>query len=195
MWSNSSESSDDSSSPALAHHAQRLAASNVLQTPLAAPLSLTHYRKSGASTPSLSSNQEEDEAEAAEVFSRAEAPVPNGHPQTSCPQGGESGADGASERSAELSDASADLSGSCPDVSSAPPAGGADPSAGDGGAAAKVRVSAEEAPEDARREAGAEERVVAGGEEQQLLETAETNLPLQDSKPPEGAPTVSSRTD
>lgn len=192
VWSNSSESSDDSSSPALAHHAQRLAASNVLQTPLAAPLSLAHCRKSGASTPSLSSNQEEDEAEAAEVFSRAEAPVPNGHPQTSCPQGGESGADGASERSAELSDASADLSGSCPDVSSAPPAGGADPSAGGGGGgAAKVRVSAEEAPEDGRREAGAEERVVAAGEEeQQLLETSETNLSLRDSKPPEGAPTV-----
>lgn len=192
VWSNSSESSDDSSSPALAHHAQRLAASNVLQTPLAAPLSLTHYRKSGASTPSLSSNQEEDEAEAGEVFTRAEAPVPNGHPQTPCPLVGESGADGASEQSAELSDTSADLSGSCPDVSVAPPAGGVDPSAGDAGGGAKEQVTAEEVPEDSRKETGAEERdAAAAGEEEQQLETSETNLSVQDSKPPEGAPVVS----
>lgn len=190
VWSNSSESSDDSSSPALAHHAQRLAASNVLQTPLAAPLSLTHYRKSGASTPSLSSNQEEDEAEAGEVFARAEAPVPNGHPQTPCPPVGESGADGASEPSAELSDASADLSGSCPDVSVAPPAGGVDPSAGNSNGAAKVQVSAEEAPQDDRRETDSAERAAAREEEQQL-ETSETNLSIQDSRPPEGAPVVS----
>ncbi|TMS12833.1 Rho family-interacting cell polarization regulator 1 [Larimichthys crocea] len=39
VWSNSSESSDDSSSPALAHHAQRLTASNLLQTTLTTPLS------------------------------------------------------------------------------------------------------------------------------------------------------------
>ncbi|XP_053292470.1 rho family-interacting cell polarization regulator 1 isoform X1 [Pleuronectes platessa] len=126
VWSNSSESSDDSSSPALAHHAQRLTASNMLQTTLTSQLSLTP-RKSSASTPSLSSNQEEDETEAGEVFSQTDA-VPNGHLQTSCSHSlvGESSpdcnvTDRASLRSADLSDTSADLSCSCPDVSSVPP--------------------------------------------------------------------------
>ncbi|XP_062242509.1 rho family-interacting cell polarization regulator 1-like isoform X2 [Platichthys flesus] len=126
VWSNSSESSDDSSSPALAHHAQRLSASNMLQTTLTSQLSLTP-RKSSASTPSLSSNQEEDETEAGEVFSQTDA-VPNGHLQTSCSHSlvGESSpdcnvTDRASLRSADLSDTSADLSCSCPDVSSVPP--------------------------------------------------------------------------
>lgn len=123
VWSNSSESSDDSSSPALAHHAQRLTASNVLQTTLTSPLSLTPH-KSSASTPSLSSNQEEDETEASEVFTHRDA-VPNGHLQTSCSHGHGSESipdctvtDRASVQSAELSETSADLSCSCPDVSS-----------------------------------------------------------------------------
>lgn len=124
VWSNSSESSDDSSSPALAHHAQRLTASNMLPTTLTTPLSLTPH-KSGASTPSLSSNQEEDETEAGEVFSQVVA-VPNGHLQTSCSHISESStdctaADRASVQSADLSDTSADLSCSCPDVSAVPP--------------------------------------------------------------------------
>lgn len=188
MWSNSSESSDDSSSPALAHHAQRLAASNVLQTPLAAPLSLMHYRKSGASTPSLSSNQEEDEAETGEVFTRAEAPVPNGHPQTPCPLVAESGADGASERSDTVSNASVDLGDSCPDVSAAPPAGGVDPSASDGGDVTKVQVSTQE---DVLRETRAEEQsAAAAGEQEQQLETTEKNLSVKNSKPSEGTTMV-----
>lgn len=125
VWSNSSESSDDSSSPALAHHAQRLTASNMLQTTLTTQLSFTPH-KSSVSTPSLSSNQEEDETEAGEVFPQTEA-VPNGHLQTSCSHGlvGESpdctATDRASVQSEDLSETSADLSCSCPDVSSAPP--------------------------------------------------------------------------
>ncbi|XP_019954403.2 rho family-interacting cell polarization regulator 2-like isoform X2 [Paralichthys olivaceus] len=125
VWSNSSESSDDSSSPALAHHAQRLTASNMLQSTLTSQLSLTPH-KSSVSTPSLSSNQEEDETEAGEVFSQTDA-VPNGHLQTSCShsQVGESSldctvTDRASLQSTDLSDTSVDLSCSCPDVSSVP---------------------------------------------------------------------------
>ncbi|XP_041839729.1 rho family-interacting cell polarization regulator 1-like isoform X2 [Melanotaenia boesemani] len=82
VWSNSSESSDDSSSPALAHHTQRLTASNMLQTTLTNQLSLAPH-KSSASTPSLSSNQEEDETEGGDVFPQTDA-MPNGHLQTSC---------------------------------------------------------------------------------------------------------------
>ncbi|KAK5873928.1 hypothetical protein PBY51_018924 [Eleginops maclovinus] len=115
VWSNSSESSDDSSSPALAHHAQRLTASNMLQTTLTSQLSITPH-KSSASTPSLSSNQEEDETEAGEVFSQTDA-VPNGHLLTSCSHSADcTSADRASIQSADLSETSADLSCSCPDV-------------------------------------------------------------------------------
>ncbi|XP_061622142.1 rho family-interacting cell polarization regulator 1 isoform X1 [Phyllopteryx taeniolatus] len=117
VWSNSSESSDDSSSPALAHHAQRLSASNVLQTAVPAP------HKSSASTPSLSSNQEEDESEAGEVFSPRDS-VHNGHP-TSCSRSrvGETGpectvTDRLSVQPAELLGTSAERSRSCSDVSS-----------------------------------------------------------------------------
>ncbi|XP_061521392.1 rho family-interacting cell polarization regulator 1 isoform X2 [Phycodurus eques] len=117
VWSNSSESSDDSSSPALAHHAQRLSASNVLQTAVPAP------HKSSASTPSLSSNQEEDESEAGEVFSPRDS-VHNGHP-TSCSRSrvGETGpectvTDRLSVQAAELLGTSAERSRSCADVSS-----------------------------------------------------------------------------
>ncbi|XP_022072459.1 rho family-interacting cell polarization regulator 1-like [Acanthochromis polyacanthus] len=126
VWSNSSESSDDSSSPALAHHTQRLTASNMLQTTLTTQLSFTPH-KSSASTPSLSSNQEEDETEAGEVFSQADA-VPNGHLQTSCSHSLVRGSspdctatDRASVQSEDLSETSADGSSSCPDVSSVPP--------------------------------------------------------------------------
>ncbi|XP_030580901.1 rho family-interacting cell polarization regulator 1-like isoform X2 [Archocentrus centrarchus] len=121
VWSNSSESSDDSSSPALAHHTQRLTASNLLQTTLTTQLSFTPH-KSSASTPSLSSNQEEDETEAGEVF-----PQTNGHLQASCSHSltGESGpdcsaTDRVSVQSEELSETSADLSCSCPDISQPP---------------------------------------------------------------------------
>ncbi|XP_047436170.1 rho family-interacting cell polarization regulator 1-like isoform X1 [Mugil cephalus] len=126
VWSNSSESSDDSSSPALAHHTQRLTASNMLHTTLTTQLPFTPH-KSSASTPSLSSNQEEDETETGEVFPQADA-VPNGHLQTSCSRslvGGSSpdctATDRASVQSEDLSEASVDLSCSCPDVSAVPP--------------------------------------------------------------------------
>lgn len=121
VWSNSSESSDDSSSPALAHHAQRLTASNLLQTTLTTQLSFTPH-KSSASTPSLSSNQEEDETETGEVF-----PQTNGHLQASFSHGLASesspdctATDRVSVQSEELSETSADLSCSCPDISLPP---------------------------------------------------------------------------
>ncbi|XP_029000416.1 rho family-interacting cell polarization regulator 1-like isoform X2 [Betta splendens] len=119
VWSNSSESSDDSSSPALAH--QRLTASNMLQTTLTSQLSSTPH-KSSASTPSLSSNQEEEETESGEVFSQTES-VPNGHLQTSCSRSPDfTVTDRACVQSADLCETSADLSCSCPDVSSVPAA-------------------------------------------------------------------------
>lgn len=123
VWSNSSESSDDSSSPALAHHAQRLTASNLLQTTLTTQLSFTPH-KSSASTPSLSSNQEEDETETGEVF-----PQTNGHLQASFSHSLASesspdctATDRVSVQSEELSETSADLSCSCPDISLPPAA-------------------------------------------------------------------------
>ncbi|XP_058485507.1 rho family-interacting cell polarization regulator 1-like isoform X2 [Solea solea] len=135
VWSNSSESSDDSSSPALASHssspapapapaphAHKLSSSHLLQTTLNSPLSFTPH-KSSASTPSLSSNQEEDETEAAEVFSQTET-VPNGHVQTSCSHSlvGESSTDSNVSDRASLQSADLTLSCSCTDVSAAPPA-------------------------------------------------------------------------
>ncbi|XP_055010716.1 rho family-interacting cell polarization regulator 1-like isoform X2 [Boleophthalmus pectinirostris] len=116
VWSNSSESSDDSSSPALAHPAQRLIASNLLQTTLTNQLSLSPH-KSSASTPSLSSNQEEEESEAPEVFCLNDQ-VPNGHLQT--PSSDCKVSDRASLQSADLSETSVDLCCSCPDVSESP---------------------------------------------------------------------------
>ncbi|XP_061599857.1 rho family-interacting cell polarization regulator 1-like isoform X1 [Cololabis saira] len=125
VWSNSSESSDDSSSPAMAHHTQRLTASNVLQTTVATQLSLTPH-KSSASTPSLSSNQEEDETEGGDIFPQTDA-VLNGHQRTSCAHSlaGESGSDcgltdRASVQSEDFSETSAELSCSCPNESSVP---------------------------------------------------------------------------
>lgn len=94
----------------------------MLPTTLTAQLPLTP-RKSSASTPSLSSNQEEDETEAGETFSQADA-VPNGHLRNPCSRQADesgpdsSGTDRASVRSADLSEASVELSCSCSDVSS-----------------------------------------------------------------------------
>ena len=116
VWSNSSESSDDSSSPALAHPTQRLTASNLLQTTLTNQLSLSPH-KSSASTPSLSSNQEEEESEAPEVFCLNDS-VPNGHLQSTPSDCKVS--DRASLQSADLSETSLDLCCSCPDVSESP---------------------------------------------------------------------------
>ncbi|XP_024151323.1 rho family-interacting cell polarization regulator 1 [Oryzias melastigma] len=117
VWSNSSESSDDSSSPALAHHAQRLTASNVLQTTLTVSCG---PHKSTASTPSLSSNQEEDETEVGDVFPPADA-VSNGHLQSDC-LAGKSGSDCPANRRSSVpsedSEVSAELSFSCPEESS-----------------------------------------------------------------------------
>lgn len=201
VWSNSSESSDDSSSPALAHHAQRLTASNMLQTTLTTQLSFTPH-KSSASTPSLSSNQEEDETEAGEVFSQTDA-VPNGHLQTSCSHShmGESSpdctvTDRASVQSADLSDTSADLSCSCPDVSSGPPMTLTErPDLSESGVP-QVVISAEEvkdaAPEDSSeraRQMEAEDRTTETGQGHQG-EAAEPYQSVQESKPPEDAPTV-----
>lgn len=178
VWSNSSESSDDSSSPALGHHAQRLTASNMLQTTLTSQLSFTPH-KSSTSTPSLSSNQEEDETEAGEVFSQAD-PVPNGHLRTTCPHGGDSStdcaaADRVSVQSADLSDASADLSCSCPDVSCVLP-----------GSLVAVQ---EDAAEDSPLQPGAEDNATKAGEgRQEEASTTEGTLP---GSKPEEASTVS----
>ncbi|KAM8876810.1 LOW QUALITY PROTEIN: uncharacterized protein ACB058_002923 [Synchiropus picturatus] len=125
VWSNSSESSDDSSSPALAHPAQRLSASNLLQATLSTTQLSSTPRKSSASTPSLSSNQEEDESEVSEPISQIDT-VPNGHLQTSCSQvrerSPEHGAtDRASVQSADLSETS-ELSCSSSEVLPAAPA-------------------------------------------------------------------------
>ncbi len=202
VWSNSSESSDDSSSPALAHHAQRLAASNMLQTTLTTQLSLTPH-KSSASTPSLSSNQEEDETEAGEVFSQADA-VPNGHLQTSCShsQIGESSpdctvTDRASVQSADLSETSADLSCSCPDVSSGPPASLAErPDLSESGVP-QVFISAAEvkddAPEDSSARAQQTEAEDSTTEAGHQGRASEPHQSIQESKQPEDAPTVRSR--
>ncbi|KAM8763213.1 rho family-interacting cell polarization regulator 1-like isoform 2-T2 [Acanthopagrus schlegelii] len=186
VWSNSSESSDDSSSPALAHHAQRLTASNMLQSTLTTQLSFTPH-KSSASTPSLSSNQEEDETEAGEVFSQADA-VPNGHLQTSCShsQVGESSpdcnvTDRASVQSADLSEASADLSCSCPDVSSVPPELDLSQSS-----IPQVCVSAEEVKDDASEDMSVQTgRTEADAGEGQQVE--ETHQSVQESKQPDNA--------
>lgn len=110
VWSNSSESSDDSSSPALAH--QRLTASNALQTAPTTQLSLAPH-KSSVSTPSLSSNQEEDESEGGDVFAQAEA-VANGHLHTSCSDC--AATDGTSAQSEDTSESS------CPDRTAGAPA-------------------------------------------------------------------------
>lgn len=201
VWSNSSESSDDSSSPALAHHAQRLTASNMLQTTLTTQLSFTPH-KSSASTPSLSSNQEEDETEAGEVFSQADV-VPNGHLQTSCSHShiGESSpdctvTDRASDQSAELAETSADLSCSCPDVSSVPPGSLTERPVSSESSVPQMCISAEEVKDDAsedsaeqagQTEAEAEDSTTDAGEGHQG-EVSETDDSSHESKQPEDAP-------
>ena len=174
VWSNSSESSDDSSSPALAPHTQRLTASNRLQTTLTSQLAFTPH-KSSASTPSLSSNQEEEEeeeTEAAEVFSQTE-PVLNGHLQSSC------STDRLSVQSAELSDTSADLSCSCPDVSCGPP-----------GSLTVVREDAAEDPLPKTAQSEAEESSTKAREGHRG-EASEGRPPVRESEPLGEAATVS----
>ena len=189
VWSNSSESSDDSSSPALAHHAQRLTASNMLQTTLTTQLSFTPH-KSSASTPSLSSNQEEDETEAGEVFSQADA-VPNGHLQTSCSHSQDcTVTDRASVQSADLSETSADLSCSCPDVSSVPPS--ETQGVSDSGVP-QVCVSAEEVKEEACEDSSvqAEDSTTEAGEGRQVEAPEKHSQSVQESVQQEDAQTVS----
>ncbi|KAM7014965.1 uncharacterized protein LKV04_012891 [Tautogolabrus adspersus] len=201
VWSNSSESSDDSSSPALAHHAQRLTASNMLPTTLASQLSLTQH-KSSASTPSLSSNQEEDEKERGEVFSQTDA-VPNGHLQTHTEQRSAdcSVTDRASVQSADVSETSADLSCSCPDVSSVAPVSLVETTNVSEIGVPQVCVSAEEVKDDApeksserARQTEAEDTTEAAGEEHHQVETSEKHSEphpsIQKSEQPEDASTV-----
>lgn len=189
VWSNSSESSDDSSSPALAH--QRLTASNMLQTTLTNQLSYTPH-KSSASTPSLSSNQEEEETETGEVFCQTE-PVPNGHLQTSCSHNPDCAAtDRASVQSADLSEASADLSCSCPDISAVSPVlESTELSEG------TQQVSAEEVKleqcvdlslEAKQTEAETKQSAEGGRRE---VEASEEHQSVQEHKPSEEAPKVS----
>ncbi|XP_020516879.2 rho family-interacting cell polarization regulator 2 [Labrus bergylta] len=202
VWSNSSESSDDSSSPALAHHAQRLTASNMLPTTLTSQLSLTPHRSS-ASTPSLSSNQEEDETERGEVFSQTDA-VPNGHLQTHAEQRSAdcSVTDRASVQSADVSETSADLSCSCPDVSSVAPVSLVETTNVSESGVPQVCVSAEEvkdeAPEQsserARQTEAEDDTTEAAGEEHHQVETSEKHSEphpsIQKSEQPEDASTV-----
>ncbi|XP_022597315.1 rho family-interacting cell polarization regulator 1-like, partial [Seriola dumerili] len=206
VWSNSSESSDDSSSPALAHHAQRLTASNMLQSTLTSQLSFTPH-KSSASTPSLSSNQEEDETEAGEVFSQRDA-VPNGHLQTSCSHSHVSESspdctvtDRASVPLADLSETSADLSCSCPDVSSAHPVllvETAESHVSESGIP-QVCVSAEDVKDDpcedssAQAEAETEDNTteVGGGHQVEASEKhSQSHQSIQELKQSEDAPMV-----
>ncbi|KAL3065427.1 hypothetical protein OYC64_015577 [Pagothenia borchgrevinki] len=190
VWSNSSESSDDSSSPALAHHAQKLTASNMLQTTLTSQLSFTPH-KSSASTPSLSSNQEEDETEAGEVFSQTDA-VPNGHLQTSCSHSDDcTTADRASLQSADLSETSADLSCSCPDVSSVHAVSTQDLSES---GVPHVCISAEEVKqsEDLPVQAGQTEAETKDSTTEAAEDEASEkhSQSVQESKPPQDPPTV-----
>lgn len=186
VWSNSSESSDDSSSPALAHHAHRLAASNMLQTNLTPQLSFTPH-KSSASTPSLSSNQEEDETEAGEAFAPADA-LPNGHLQTSRSHSPDCAvADRVSVQSADLSESSAELSCSCPDVCPGPPALLIQAQDFSESGVPQVCILAVE-----KRELSEDLSVKAGQTEAETQESAAGAAEsVQESRPPEEALTVS----
>ncbi|KAJ7986164.1 hypothetical protein DPEC_G00347940 [Dallia pectoralis] len=78
VWSNSSESSDDSCSPAIGH-AHRMMASHSLQTTSNIQISFSP-RQSSVSNPSLSSNQEEGTPDAAKGQTDSETCLlPNGH--------------------------------------------------------------------------------------------------------------------
>lgn len=193
VWSNSSESSDDSSSPAMAHHTQRLTASNVLQTTVTTQLSLTPH-KSSASTPSLSSNQEEDETEGGDVFPQTDA-VPNGHLRTSCAHSltGESGSDcaltdGASVQSEDFSETSAELSCSCPNESSVPPVSSerADVSLSDAN-----DNPCEDSSQRADQTEAETEDGTTGAAEGRQVEQSQSHPPVQKLKQPGDAPTVS----
>ncbi|KAM9817658.1 rho family-interacting cell polarization regulator 1-like [Neosynchiropus ocellatus] len=191
VWSNSSESSDDSSSPALAHPAQRLSASNLLQATLTTQLSSTP-RKSSASTPSLSSNQEEDESEVSEPLSQIDA-VPNGHLQTSCSQVRERSpergvTDSASVQSADLSETS-ELSCSSSEVFPVAPAsveegadgpeggpGPADPCEGKLTAAESENTVAAEVPESSPRELKPPDETVPFPTSTSFIQEVETAL-------------------
>ncbi|CAL8243241.1 unnamed protein product [Lota lota] len=116
VWSTSSESSDDSSSPALAHHAQRLAH----HAPPPRQLSFAP-RQSSTSTPSLSSNQGEDEPEEAgaeagftQMLGARSFSVPNGHLQGAKSDSHIGG--GARGQSAERAEAAKPRSTSYPSV-------------------------------------------------------------------------------
>lgn len=85
VWSNSSESSDDSSSPALGHQTHRMMAAHTLQTTPTIQISFTP-RQSSSSTPSLSSNQEDEECDTTEGLGEVDSgkwALPNGHLQCS----------------------------------------------------------------------------------------------------------------
>ncbi|CAK6954877.1 rho family-interacting cell polarization regulator 1-like [Scomber scombrus] len=191
VWSNSSESSDDSSSPALAHHTQRLSASNMLQPSLATQLSFTPH-KSSASTPSLSSNQEEDETEANETFSQIDS-VPNGHLQTSCSHShtGESSSDcnvtdRASVQSVDLSETSVDLSCSCPDVSSVAPVLLVERTDAPECGSQQVCISAEEVKDDPSEDSTEQTEVET--EDKTTVEPHEAVQELKQSEEPPTAP-------
>ncbi|CAB1339377.1 unnamed protein product [Coregonus sp. 'balchen'] len=80
VWSNSSESSDDSSSPAMGH-THRMMATHSLQTTPTIQISF-NPRQASVSTPSLSSNQEEGESDATKGFGGTDSvkcALPNGH--------------------------------------------------------------------------------------------------------------------
>lgn len=203
MWSNSFESSDDSSSPALAHHAQRLAASNMLPTSLASQLSLTQH-KSSASTPSLSSNQEEEETESGEVFSQTDA-VPNGHLQTHTEQRSSdcTVTDRASVQSADASEISADLRRLSSEVSSVAPVTREETANVCQSGVSQAVVSAVgvkvDAPKDSKeqaRQTEAEDHIRkttgAGQQTETSQALSEQHPPLQESQQPEEAAAVSS---
>ncbi|KAM4597311.1 rho family-interacting cell polarization regulator 1-like [Fundulus diaphanus] len=180
VWSNSSESSDDSSSPALAHHTQRLTASNLLQATPTTQLSLAPH-KSSVSTPSLSSNQEEDETEGVDIFPQPEA-VPNGHLQASCSDCG--AADRASVQSEDVvSETSAELSSSCPDESSVLLADRLDLLDAD--------VKTEPCEESSLGQTEAETEEISAEAAEKLQETpSQPRRPVQQTKLTEDAPTA-----
>lgn len=181
VWSNSSESSDDSSSPALAHHAQRLTASNVLQTTLTVSCG---PHKSTASTPSLSSNQEEDETEVGDVFPPADA-VSNGHLQSDC-LAGKSGSDCPANRRSSVpsedSEVSAELSFSCPEESSMSTA------------SSEKRADVNNPCEDSSSQAEQTEAETQDSDRAEAAESLQPQESMQLLKQPEETPTVSWRT-
>ncbi|KAK5611556.1 hypothetical protein CRENBAI_014923 [Crenichthys baileyi] len=180
VWSNSSESSDDSSSPALAHHAQRLTASNLLQTTPTTQLCLAPH-KSSVSTPSLSSNQEEDETEGVDIFPQPEA-VPNGHLQAPCSDCG--AADRVFVQSEDIiSETSAELSSSCPNESPVLLVERVNVSAAD--------VKTEPCEESSTEQTEAEAEEITAEAAERLQETqSEAHRPVQETKLTEDAPTT-----